>query len=288
MIKTTYKLFFFFLILASTANAQEVFKLNSSGGGFNVMVGYQGFDGSDYFTKGQRFDCSQAIEVRFDDKNVPVALNEATYKQPSNGLLFTGFQGYGVFNSFILGGELNWAYGTSTSGTQRDSVFSTKQIQVSGTTARFSAADVLFNVGFVAFRKRGFVAYPMLGIGYGASGLWMQSQSNNRTYPEIANIVTRSDGNLQNIIVWTRNTVLDFGIGAQYMLGASTEDRAKGFSLGLRVGYKTQLATDNVLVNANKNAKDSFTGENISLPSIGYSGAYVKLLIGFGKIGESR
>jgi hypothetical protein len=161
--------------------------------------------------------------------------------------------------------------------------------QISGTTARLAGGDALLNLGFVAIRKRGFIAYPMVGIGYGASGLWLQSQSSERTYPRLTKIVTDGDNNLQNMIIWTRNSVLDFGIGAQYMFGASTEDRAKGFSLGLRLGYKMQVKTDNILVNANKKAKDSFTdAENVSLPKLGYSGAYVKLLIGFGRIGESR
>jgi hypothetical protein len=146
----------------------------------------------------------------------------------------------------------------------------------------------MLDVGFIAFRKRGLVAYPLIGFGYGVSGLWLQSQSDSRTYPALTSVVTDGDNNLQNMFIWTRNTVLDFGLGAQYMFGASTEDRAKGFSLGLRVGYKTQLGTDNILVNANKNAKDSFPLQSVTLPKIGYSGAYVKLLIGFGRIGESK
>jgi hypothetical protein len=82
---------------------------------------------------------------------------------------------------------------------------------------------------------------------------------------------------------------MDFGLGAQYMLGSSTEDRAKGFSLGLRVGYKMQLASDDILVNGNKKAKDSFVPtDNVVLPNMGLSGVYAKLLIGFGRIGESR
>jgi hypothetical protein len=221
--------------------------------------------------------------------------NVAHYTKPAGGMFTSGFQGYGAFNSFIIGGEFNTFYGASKSGIQRDSSLlsqSAGAIRISGTTSRFAGADAILDIGFVAFRKRGFIAYPMIGVGYGASGLWLQSQSNSRTYPLLTKIVTDGDNNLQNMIIWTRNTVLDFGIGAQYMFGASTEDRAKGFSLGLRLGYKMQLKTDNVLVNANKKAKDSFTTEDfpngVTIPKLGYSGAYVKLLIGFGRIGESR
>jgi hypothetical protein len=294
MFKTSIRFSVLSLFLVFGAQAQEVFKLNSSGGGFNVMVGYQGINADSYFQEGQRFDCGVGEEIRTTSDNppVPTSFNRAIYKKPSGGILTTGFQGYGAFNSIIIGGEFNTFYGASKSGTQRDSSFAvqnTNPIQLSGTTSRLAGADALLNIGFVAFRKRGFIAYPMVGIGYGASGLWLQSQSNSRTYPLLTKVVTDGDNNLQNMFIWTRNAVLDFGLGAQYMFGASTEDRAKGFSLGLRFGYKMQLETDNVLVNANKQAKDSFADtDNVAIPKLGYSGAYVKLLIGFGRIGEAR
>lgn len=292
MFKTSIRFSVLSLFLVFGAEAQEVFKLNSSGGGFNVMIGYQGFNADSYFQDKKPFDCSIGREIRFDANDAPASYNVARYTKPAGGMFTSGFQGYGAFNSFIIGGEFNTFYGASKSGVQRDSSLVAQNagfVQISGTTARFAGADAILDIGFVAFRKRGFIAYPMIGVGYGASGLWLQSQSASRTYPLLTKIVTDGDNNLQNMIIWTRNTVLDFGLGAQYMFGASTEDRAKGFSLGLRFGYKMQLKTDNVLVNANKKAKDSFDAEdNVSIPKLGYSGAYVKLLIGFGRIGESR
>jgi len=292
MFKTSIRFSVLSLFLVFGAQAQEVFKLNSSGGGFNVMVGYQGFNADDYFQKNERFDCGVGKEIRKDSLGNPTSKNNAVYAKPSGGMITAGFQGYGAFNSIIIGGEINTFYGASKSGTQRDSSYavqSTMPVQEYGTTARLAGADAILNVGFVAFRKRGFIAYPMVGVGYGASGLWLQSQSSERTYPLLTKVVTDGNNNLQHFYIWTRNAVLDFGLGAQYMFGASTEDRAKGFSLGLRFGYKMQLKTDNVLVNANKQAKDSFTAaDNVTIPSLGYSGAYVKLLIGFGRIGEAK
>lgn len=292
MFKTSIRFSVLSLFLVFGAQAQEVFKLNSSGGGFNVMVGYQGFNADDYFNPDGDFDCGIGEEIRTDSAGKPTTSNVAKYAKPSGGMITAGFQGYGAFNSFIIGGEFNTFYGSSASGTQENTSLLTSNFgakQTSGTTARLAGADAILNVGFVAFRKRGFIAYPMVGVGYGASGLWLQSQSTTRTYPLLTKVVTDGDNNLQNMFIWTRNAVLDFGLGAQYMFGASTEDRAKGFSLGLRFGYKMQMKTDNVLVNANKQAKDSFTAaDNVTIPSLGYSGAYVKLLIGFGRIGEAR
>lgn len=295
-----------FLTLGSYGSfAQEVFKFNSAGGGFNFVSGIQIVNSDAYFEpKSVLVDGSQ--RKYWDLANRSGVLKDAAdnevrsrvvYGRPGSTLITAGFQGFGVVKSLIIGGELNFGYGASAGGDQYDttitvsgSLITRTPNPVATTTARFGSGDVLLNVGLVALRKRGLIIYPLIGVGYGASGLWLQSNSATRLYPEAAEVVSRSDRNLQNMFIWTRSTVLDFGLGMQYMLGASTEDRAKGFSLGIRVGYKTQLATDNVLVNGNKNAADSYPVSygNPPLPQLGLGGAYVKLLIGFGRVGESN
>ena len=146
----------------------------------------------------------------------------------------------------------------------------------------------MFNVGMVALRKKGLIVYPLIGIGFGASGIRMKASATRRVYPEITGVIT--DANPENMLVWTSNAVFDIGLGAQYLFGKSTEDNAKGFSIGFRVGYNTQIATDNIKVNWLKNAIDNpdFPSTKPALPKIGASGLYAKLLIGFGRIGENR
>ncbi len=278
------------IAISSGAFAQEIFKLNSFGGGFNVIMGYQSYNSSSYFSEktgigdvltGTRF----SEKIRYDDT--------AVFKQPSSAVLNMGFQGFGVFNSFVLGGELNFNLGSPANGSHRVLAFdSLGKALPSGnksftTSSRVLGADFLVNIGFIAVRKRGLIVYPMLGFGYGLSGILLSSEASNRLYPGIASVVTDSDPNLQNIFIWTKTPVFDFGLGAQYMLGASTEDRAKGFSVGLRMGYKLQPQTNTILANANKNVADGLSDEDKKLvPNVGLSGFYVKLLIGFGKIGE--
>ena len=116
----------------------------------------------------------------------------------------------------------------------------------------------------------------------------MRASASSRVYPEITNVIT--DANQENMLVWTSNAVFDIGLGAQYLFGKSTEDNAKGFSIGFRVGYNTQMATDNIKVNWLKNAIDNpdWAKTKPALPKIGASGLYAKLLIGFGRIGENR
>lgn len=305
MSKTNLFTLLFLTSVSVSSFAQEIFKFNSSGGGFNFANGIQFINSDAYFEpksvlvngKQQKYwDLGNRSGVLKDAADNEVR-SRVVYGRPSNSLVTTGFQGFGVVNSLIIGGELNFGYGASAGGDQYDTtitVSGTNTIRTVGpvatTSARFGSGDVLVNVGLVALRKRGLILYPLIGVGYGASGLWLQSNSATRLYPEAADVVARNDRNLQNMFIWTRNTVLDFGLGLQYMFGASTEDRAKGFSLGLRVGYKTQIASDNILVNGNKNASDSFPVgySNPPLPQLGLGGAYVKLLIGFGKVGESN
>ncbi|HRH36631.1 MAG TPA: hypothetical protein PKY12_16305 [Catalimonadaceae bacterium] len=280
------------LLFSGRVHGQEVFKNNSFGGGFNFHFGYQAFDGGAYFGSNPNF---QLKERRFSSpEGKPLdpnrIMSKAQYAQPSNSMLTFGFQGYGVFNSIIMGGELSAGLGSATTSLQYDTVFTngTPSNLTSTNSSRYIGTSFLYNVGYVALRKRAIIAYPMLGIGYGASGIWMKSGSTEqRVYPEVADVVRKDDPNLQNMFVWTGNLLLDFGLGFQYMFGASTEDRAKGFSLGFRLGYQYQLPTDNIKVNFNKKGQDSYV-QDVSLPKLGNSGFYAKLILGFGKVGEAR
>jgi hypothetical protein len=289
MLKAAIKGIIISCAISSGAFAQEVFKLNSFGGGFNVMLGYQGYNPSSYFS--DKTGIGDELTGIRTSGNL-VTTSTATFNKPSSGVLNMGFQGFGVFNSFMLGGELNFNLGTPSESEHKEETFENGVLVSSAnktykTTSRLAGADVLVNLGFVALRKRGLIVYPMVGFGYGMSGLLLSSDAPNRLYPGIASVVTESDPNLQNIFIWTRTPMFDFGLGAQYMLGASTEDRAKGFSVGLRMGYKLQPQSNTILVNANKNVADGLSDEDKKLvPNVGLSGFYVKLLIGFGKIGE--
>jgi hypothetical protein len=252
--------------------AQEIFKFNSGGGGFNFFVGTQGANPGAYFTK----DAATTLSIASDS-----AGNAATFDIPKSSVLNVGFQGYGMFNSIIMGGELNFGFGSKVSGKQVDLL----DKSTGTTSSQFLSTNILYNVGMVAVRKRGFIAYPMIGLGYGASGVLLKATNEPRVYPDITNVVT--ERNQQNMFVWTSNMVLDFGLGAQYLIGKSSEDNAKGFSLGFRLGYNVQLASDAVKVQWLKNAKDSYKTPT-TIPSIGTSGFYAKLLIGFGRVGENR
>ena len=280
-------------LLGSTAQAQNLFKPNSSGGGFNFSVGYQAFSPDDWYKDYYSKDKKDTFNIGGAARPTDFANGErrasvSLFPKPSPGLYTVGFQGYGAFSSIIIGGELNMKIGATQGGTQTDTDYDTagqeiKPDIVSNTTTRFIAANVLLDIGYVVFRKRGLVIYPMVGIGYSATTIRFRSESTTRLYPDIAEVITKNDKNLQNIYVWTTGVGLDFGVGAQYFLGASNEDKAKGFTLGLKAGYSLQPATNDIRVN-DKKAIDG--NDKVSLPSWGSQGFYIKLLIGFGRFGE--
>ena len=245
------------------------------------MVGQQGYNASPYFNN-DTADLSSAYVYDSASKTTSVA----NFAKPSGGMMNFGFQGYGLYKSIILGGELNVGVGNASSGKQF--ILRSKGDSTYGTTSTQSfGGNLMFNVGMVALRKKGLIVYPLIGIGFGSSGIRMKASAASRVYPDFTNVIT--DANQQNMLVWTSNAVFDIGLGAQYILGKATEDNAKGFSLGFRIGYNTQFATDNIKVNQ-KNAIDNpdWKTSKPTLPKIGASGLYAKLLIGFGRIGENR
>jgi len=289
-----------FLILSFPAQSQEIFKGNSFGAGFNFTFGYQAVEADKYFAN-EQIGTKDGKPVLFnlgynELKNRELSdgsrLNSyATYAKPTNTLLTAGFQGLGAFNSILLGGELNYLFGSKEFGSQTDSIFvqgSFFRTGKSETSSRFMGGDAMLDIGFVGLRKRGLIIYPMIGIGYSAIALWLQQtdQVGRRLFPEPAGKYSASE-NKQNTVFWTSNLAFDFGLGFQYMVGASTEDRAKGFSIGFRTGYKMQLPTDDINVNSDYKSSDAYSG-NVSLPKLGNQGFYIKLLVGFGKIGDNR
>jgi hypothetical protein len=270
------------IISAFIAYGQGAFKFNNHGGGFNVSVGTQAIDFEKWYgVDGLKMNTPQR-EWKFNNANDDTKrIDSIRWGSPGNSLIKLGFQGYGVVSDIILGGEFSVGIGgkKEQNNTYKtlDSIPETVDYK---TYVRPYTAEVLFNVGLVAYRSKGFIAYPLLGIGYGATALRLQDDRPNRTYPEFTRALTEDD-NIQNLIVWQRNIVADLGFGLQYLLGSSSSDKAKGFSIGVRAGYRIQPASSDLQLNSK-----SVPTNTIGDPSLPANGFYVKLLLGFGKIGE--
>lgn len=264
------------------ASAQEFLKMNTSGGGFNLLFGKQSFQFGDYFN-------SDSLNLSYGiarDSKVKT-LDSAYFNRPSGALNMIGFQGFGINNSLIMGGELRMGITGFTEGKQLRFDSTGKIVKEGINQTRGFGMNVMASIGYIALRKRGLIVYPLISGGLGISGVHINNKSDNRIYPEVAGIVTETSNNIQNIGVWTSSPSLDFGLGAAYYIGRSTEDNAKGVCLGFRVGYNLQFMSDNIKVNWFKNARDNINWRNPVLPKVGVRGFYATLTLGFGRAGEN-
>lgn len=268
--------------LSLPLSAQEFFKMNTSGGGFNLLLGKQSFRFGDYFQR-DSLNLSGALEKNLKEKY----RDSAYFGQPVGALNVIGFQGFGINNSLVMGGELRVGLTGISSGKQLRFDSTGKQVKEGITQTRGFGMNVMASLGYIVLRKRGLIVYPLVSGGLGLSGVHINNKADTRIYPKVAGIVTETSSNIQNIGVWTSSPSLDFGLGAAYYIGRSTEDNAKGVCLGFRLGYNMQFTNDNIKVNWFKNAKDNIDWRNPQLPKVGVRGFYAMLTIGFGRAGEN-
>ena len=138
------KVFALLLMVSLSASAQEIFKFNSSGGGFNFMVGQQGFNASPYFPDSlSKSDVNLNYGLGYDSASKTFSGSEFT--KPTGGMLNLGFQGYGLFNSIIKGGGLNVSFGNTFIG--KHIILRYKGDSTYGTTSTQSfGRNLMFNV----------------------------------------------------------------------------------------------------------------------------------------------
>ena len=207
----------------------------------------------------------------------------ARYANPGSQLYSFGIGGLGIASGIVFGGEINYY-----SSSNKDAALVNPQIAtgVAGHNYTLSAqnygADVMLKLGVIAYQSAGFVIYPTVGVGYGTFGTNLKDSRDNRYYPFYA-----GDGNNENRYVHNSNVVLDFALNPEYYVGSSEKDKAKGFKIGVSVGYRLQLANNNYMASFKSVSDDVYTKANISrsdMPKMGLNGFYAKLTIGLGKV----
>lgn len=276
------------LLCMDLSSAQAQRKSNEgSPGGMNLMIGKQTFNPDPYFKSGWLNLSGRARPVQDSINKTIIGYDSSVFAKPATNLTMIGLQSNGFINRFLMGGELNIGAGAATVAEQIRLDSLKKPVSKYGkTSTRAFSANIIYNFGYLALKKQGFVLIPSLSTGWGVSGMWLQAENPQRIYPSIAGTLGESNQNLKNIIVWNNNLVLDAGLGMNYYFGESGPDEARGFNLGLKFGYSMQLAGNNFYVNEFENAKDNpdWIGKNVQLPRVGNSGFYIKALIGFGRI----
>lgn len=258
------------------ATAQSVFSLSESGGGFYVAPGLYTANAQDQYTK-------LALATVEGNDAADNARAAVAYPMPSNSMLGAAIGGFGCRSSILFGGELNVYYGAPKSSSLTDQTLATGAAERNFTLKTSAlAADVQAQVGVVAFRAAGLVVAPIVGIGYGGSGLFLSDSRANRQYPAYV-----GTGNQENKFVYNNGLVFDIGLGADYYLGGN-KDAAKGFRLGLKVGYRMQSAGTWNATGGGIAARDILNAPIAAPATQGSQGLYLKLVLGVGRVGKGK
>ncbi len=285
------------LTCSLTSAQSNLFKFNTFGRGFHFGVGtYSGKFGDIHkdlkpvSLEGEAFPTNEQFSLTSvspgnsaNSENPSISLREdAKFPIPDNRATTLSIGGYGAIGSIMLGADINAFLGAKKSVSEIDEAKPLADAERNyNLSTRPYAIDGLFNVGYVALRHKGLVVYPMVGIGYGATALRLQDDRSIKQYP----IYGLHGDNVQNSVFWNHSFVYDFGIGTQFYVGKSDDEEAKGFSIGLKLGFRSQVAADAWRING-KAVESANSDFKIRLNSLGNNGLYVKLLIGFGRLGE--
>ena len=267
--------------LGTAIGQSGTLKFKDFGSGFYVNTGIYASNNA------TRYDKLAALEVN----RLPGGGPKVTVPKPSTSLIAIGIGGYGVSSGITYGGEVNGYIQGATKSNLTDNSTAT----TANPTGKYELAatpfgvDIMAMVGAILVREKGFVLHPQLGIGYGGMAMRIaDGRSKNRNYP----VYALDFDDKENVVVWNANLVLDAGLNIDYYFNAD-KDRARGFKLGIKVGYRAQLASNNVRVNgstadADPEAVTAGDYKTYTTPSLGSGGPYIKLCIGVGGTGLSK
>jgi hypothetical protein len=168
-----------------------------------------------------------------------------------------GGGGYGVMGRFLIGGEGMGVAAGSESATIGADFF---KVSLGGGYG-------LFKLGYIVYRRNGFIVFPSLGIGGGGLGLTISQEA---TLP--------FDQYLQNprrkTTLGTGFFLLDLGLGADHLVVLNRRGEEEGgIMFGARAGY--------LLAPFRSDWGDALDG-----PDSAIEGAYFRLVIGGGGSGR--
>lgn len=253
----------FLLATVSVSVAQQADRFGGWGG---FSVGYMGF--ADHKLYDDLKDRTPSLA------HLPL---NAKFPTPKGGAVVFGGEGYDIYKSFLIGGELNVALGNKSEATYKNALAINEEDKEFTLATRRVGAAVMVNFGYLAFHKKNFIAYPLVGAGYGVSGHILSDPRsadlvNGRDYP-FTNKISE-----QNALIYNHNFTYNLGIGTQFFVHKESDDECKGFSVGIRAGYQAQVAGNKYQANDQKLENSS------SYAKSGNGGWFVRLIIGGGRI----
>jgi opacity protein-like surface antigen len=245
------------VLCASTSFAQ---KTNRHGAFGALTIGYSPFGNQKFYDE----------MVKGKSRNL--------FPEPEKAAMSIGGEGYSVFNSIILGGELTaYASNKASQSYTNPTALADRDKDYTLDTRRMGAS-VMLNMGYIVFHKQNWIIYPLGGIGYGGSAYTLSdprsgSFTEGRSYPFSNKIEEK------NALIYNTSLAFNAGLGVNYFV-TNSNGNAKGFSVGVRFGYYQMSPKGKYIVNEEKMVPLAGT----PLGKTANNGWYVRLLIGGGKI----
>jgi hypothetical protein len=126
----------------------------------------------------------------------------------------------------------------------------------------------MFNAGYTLVSAKGFRLYPLAGIGAGGMKFTVTEASGTVSFDDILETPGRSSA------MSAMGLLLSLSLGADYVLSFSAGENERGGPyIGVRAGYMLSPFTGNLKLD---------DADVTDAPSFGYSGPFIKVLIGGG------
>ena len=127
--------------------------------------------------------------------------------------------GFAVFYNFIVGADGGeFRGGTFTQGS---------------TKVDLSAEYSSFKVGYMAFKKKGFYLYPMLGYGTNTMTLFVHGLELTRSFDDLV-----SNPNVATTLVYKNSTAVLSLSGQYFVMGSKGGNNTGGLTIGFETGYQ--------------------------------------------------
>ncbi len=195
-----------------------------------------------------------------DIGNLNSVLKDHAYWDMSDMFYSIGGGGHAIIKRFIIGGEGHNIIGDAvTSGNTKTSLW---------------GGYGMANVGYLAFATKRLRLYPLVGFGGGGLIFKIVDTQGSPSFQELLDNPTRS------VEMSTGCLLVSVSFGLDYLIvQEETERGVGGMILGFRAGYNFALS------------KGEWEFDDVEVsngPEIGFTGPYVRLMIGGGGVGKHK
>lgn len=189
------------------------------------------------------------------------SFKSAGFPELAKGSITIGGGGHYIYKNFILGGEGHGLVGAVSENPD----FKTSH----------SAGYGFFNMGYVVLQGKSINLYPMIGFGGGGMTVSITDKSKlTNSFDDILEDPGRES------YISSGGFLMNFSLGSDYFFaGSKSDEYSGGFLVGIKAGYILNLTGNDWYFNG-KQLNDS--------PNAGFSGPYVRIVIGGGGIGISN